>query len=46
MSVLMDPVAGNVSTHCLKSPVVLSLGNGREGVCGKKGFSVPERIIQ
>lgn len=42
----MDPVAENVSTHCLKSLVVLSLANGREGVCGKEGFSVPEGITQ
>lgn len=42
----MDPVAENVSTHCLKSLVVLSLANGREGVCGKEGFSMPEGIIQ
>lgn len=46
MRVLMDPVAENVSTHCLKSLVVLSLANAREGVCGKEGFSVPEGIIQ
>lgn len=43
---LMDPVAGNVSTHCLKSLAVLSPENGREGVCGKEGFRVPEGIIQ
>lgn len=32
----MAPVAENANTHCLKSLVVLSLENGREGVCGRE----------
>lgn len=41
----MDPVAENVSTHCLKSLVVLSLENGRECVCGKEGFLVCQKEL-
>lgn len=39
----MDPVAENVNTHCLKPRVVLSLENGKEGVCGKEGFQCARR---
>lgn len=44
MKVLMDPVAENVITLCLFS--LLLLENGRERLCGKYSFSVPEGIIQ
>lgn len=39
----MDPVAENVNTHCLQPRVVLSLENGKEGVCGKEGFQCARR---
>lgn len=46
MKVLMEPLAENVNTHCLKPLVVSPLENGKEGVHGRGVFSVPEGIIQ